>query len=206
MSVGRRGAADGELLTKTVFGNAMIGFDGANPVTNMSVRLYDIAPPPGQDWEVHEVTQYLVVRVRNPTTEEPSAAPAVVANLTFGNEPWDDYSEDVRIRPSGIDEGVEDTNRSGAIASDDQSVLFQYGDTEQSFMTGDQITDITAATPSVKFIMDETADYRNDPLTVNDLQEMTVFVAADYPSEDTIGGGEENLFVYSSTQIRYKPM
>lgn len=197
MSV-RRGSSRTDLQTVTVGGWGWLNFeDDQQTSSTLWTDCYDLRPEPGGEWAVHEVQQSYSIRPRNPTDEEPAVSPYVAASLTFGDEPFEGYQENERLRPDVPGETP------GTIGNetwtDWQHVWAEFGPAIQAYSNGSD----TQVEP---FEGRDVMDYRDDPLHVSDLEELTFVFAADYPADNTVGGGEKGIFGTGVTQVLYEPL
>lgn len=198
MSV-RRGSGAGDLQIRTIQGANRVDHTGAANFTEVrQSEILSLQPPPGRDWEVHQISFMGDARTRNAVDENSDTAQALQgeAALTFGDDIVDDLEAVGNVRPGNVSPGW--------LKADDH-VLHASGQIypAQTASPGDSVS----GSPPVPWRWDEDRDYADVPkLMLEDTEELSLLVANDNAIGNDYGeGGEVSTEYVASVQVAYIP-
>lgn len=198
MSV-RRGSGSGDLQIRTVQGANRVDHTGAADFTEVrDTELLSIQPPPGVDWEVHQIRMMGNVRARNAIGAGNDTAQAFQSEvaLTFGDEIVDDFDSLGNVRP-----GKQSKNWLGA----DDHVLYEAGQVYPAQTRAP--TDGTGPNQQLPMRFEQERNYADVPkLNLEDTEELTLIGANDNAiGNDYAEGGEVTAEYVGAVQVAYIP-
>lgn len=200
MSV-RRGSSERDTQILTEAGATRISHaDPRQGNYHYETDLLQIEPPPGQIWELVSVRMSGTTRSRNGSGDELAQSQSCFAALTLDDTISDDLEES---RPVRAGDNPKDW------LHEYEHLLFDHFESEVPYETasilGSGVSGASWGNGPTRFEQFRTFP-DSDRWEVEDTEEITLYVANDFPHKgQTVGGNEEDTNWYGSMQIEYVP-
>lgn len=196
MSV-RRGSGSGDLQIATVQGANRVDHTGAANFTEVrESKILSEQPPPGVDWEVHQIEMQVDCRARNAIGAGADAGQAFQSEvaLSFGDTIVEDLDAVGNVRPGNV---------SPSWLRSDDHVLYASG----QVYPGKTDDGTEGAMQQVPFNAYRKRNYADTPkLMLEDTEELTMVGANDNAiGNDYAEGGEVSAEYVGAVQIAYIP-